>query len=345
MDSITQAVLGGAIAELGFRERLGNKAVIFGACCGLLPDLDIITSWHNTWTYIIHHRGFSHSILVLALLTPLLGWAGYCWGKKNGSYFSWSHLAFWALITHPILDLFTSYGTQIFWPFSDARLAFDAIAIIDFCYTLPLLLAIVIGYVSKLSFRFRKYFATCMFLITTSYLLLGYANNQEAIQLAKQQLESEGNSQQDIKIIRATPTLFNIGVWRIIICDATGRVQVGMVSTFNPQKIKFISIQNTSDDFTQKALENPYGKIFCWFAMDLVTSQTIITEDEKICVYLHDQRYGLVSDPSQNLFSAYFIFNQNKEIESAHFLRQPVAINFSEEWLIIWKILTGNCQE
>ena len=43
MDSLTQMALGGVIAEAGFREKLGGKAVILGCLGGALPDLDILT--------------------------------------------------------------------------------------------------------------------------------------------------------------------------------------------------------------------------------------------------------------------------------------------------------------
>lgn len=343
MDSVTQAILGGAIAELGFRERLGNKAVIFGTVCGLVPDLDIIIHWHSEWAYIIHHRGFSHSFLVLAFLTPILAWFGYLWAQKASAYLSWCHLTFWALFTHPLLDLFTSFGTQIFWPFSNTRFAWDGIAIIDLFYTIPLLLAIIVGCISKFSFRFRRYFAICMFLMTTAYLLLGYANSQEAIQLVRQQLDEQENG--NIKVIRAIPTLSNIHVWRIVIQHNDNSLSVGLISTSSPQEIQLIQVPHTNNALTQQVMYHEYGKIFTWFAMDLVTAEMTTAADGTMQVYLHDQRYASVSHPDQNIFSACFSLDADGKIQSVQFVRRQVPMDLLQEWKATWAVLTGNNQE
>ena len=68
MDSITQILLGTTIAEAGFREKLGGRAVIAGAVLGALPDLDIVTRCAGPWAFVKYHRGPTHSLIVLALV-------------------------------------------------------------------------------------------------------------------------------------------------------------------------------------------------------------------------------------------------------------------------------------
>ncbi len=333
---MTQAILGGAIAELGFREKLGTKAVVFGAICGITPDLDILINFFSSWGYIIYHRSFTHSLFILSILTPIFAWLGYCWGQRQNNYKQWFLLTFLALFTHPLLDIFTSYGTQIFWPFSNSRLYLDAISAIDLFYTVPLLLSIIIGSISYFSFRFRKYFAGFMFLCTIAYLVLGYANCQEACQLVQAE-QSISTSQ---KIIRATPTLFNVWLWHVIVQDEDGNTKVAMVSTLvESPKIEFIPIPNdNSHPLTNEILQNEYGKIFYWFADGLVTFQ-VVQEETGTKVYLYDQRYSLVSDPTQNIFSACAEFDNRKILKSFEIVRLNDEPNIFYELKMMWKLL------
>ena len=93
---------------------------------------------------MVAHRGITHSIFFLPLLAPVLGEIAHRFDKKYNRWL-WTHLAFWALITHPLLDWQTAYGTQLLYPFSSHRFALDAVGIIDLFYTVPLIVAVVWG--------------------------------------------------------------------------------------------------------------------------------------------------------------------------------------------------------
>ena len=75
MDSLTQIVLGGAIGELVAGKRMGNKAVLWGAIAGTIPDLDVFLRvfYHPTEAALVH-RGFSHSLLFALLAAPAIAW-------------------------------------------------------------------------------------------------------------------------------------------------------------------------------------------------------------------------------------------------------------------------------
>lgn len=121
MDPVTQTVLGGSIGAL-FRPKLGRKAIAIGALCGAIPDIDVVAGLAGEWATLVHHRGATHSLLALAAAAPAFGWLGYRWsGRKN--FGTWTYLAFWALITHTLLDSCTSYGTQLLWPLTRHRFA------------------------------------------------------------------------------------------------------------------------------------------------------------------------------------------------------------------------------
>ncbi len=157
MDSLTQIVLGAAVGEAVLGKKIGNKAMLYGAIAGTIPDLDIFASYFtDTVTALEIHRGFSHSIFFSVLFAPIFGWLISKVERRSiASWKDWSLLMFWGLFTHPILDSFTTWGTQLFWPFA-TRLAFRNIFVIDPLYTLPFLLFLILAMRSKRDSKKRR---------------------------------------------------------------------------------------------------------------------------------------------------------------------------------------------
>lgn len=146
MDSLTQIVLGAAVAEVVAGKKIGNKALAWGAIGGTIPDLDVLGAFFmGEVEYVNFHRGYSHSLLFAFIIAPILGWLVSMspWSARQPTSF-WVKLFFWTIFTHPLLDIFTSYGTQIFLPFSDYRVELNTIFIIDPAYTLPMLIALIL---------------------------------------------------------------------------------------------------------------------------------------------------------------------------------------------------------
>ncbi len=137
MDSITQAALGAALGGAVAGKVLGRKALIAGAVLGTLPDLDVVIDYGTAVANFTQHRGFSHSLLVLVPLAVILGWLLHRWQPRL-PYRQWLLLTGLVLVTHPLLDSMTTYGTQLFWPLG-RPVAINSIFIIDPLYTLPLL--------------------------------------------------------------------------------------------------------------------------------------------------------------------------------------------------------------
>ena len=137
MDSITQAALGAALGGAVAGKVLGRKALIAGAVLGTLPDLDVVIDYGTAVANFTQHRGFSHSLLVLVPLAVILGWLLHRWQPRL-PYRQWLLLTGLVLVTHPLLDSLTTYGTQLFCPLG-RPVAINSIFIIDPLYTLPLL--------------------------------------------------------------------------------------------------------------------------------------------------------------------------------------------------------------
>ena len=119
MDSVTQAVLGGAVSYAILGKRLGRRAALYGVVLGTLPDLDVLIDFGGPIENMTHHRGFSHSFLVQAIVAPMLAWIIVRPRLLNdGAFLRWCLAIFLCFMTHSLADLFTVYGTQVLWPLS-----------------------------------------------------------------------------------------------------------------------------------------------------------------------------------------------------------------------------------
>ena len=145
MDSLTQAALGAAVGEAVLGRKLGYRASIIGAIGGTIPDLDILVSpFLSQLNRLSWHRGYSHSLLACLLLSVFLYLMSRRWKWMKGVnkfdiWLAW----FLTLFTHVLLDSLTSYGTQLLLPFSDWRVSWDCINIVDPVYTVPILLGLI----------------------------------------------------------------------------------------------------------------------------------------------------------------------------------------------------------
>ncbi|ARV08828.1 metal-dependent hydrolase [Winogradskyella sp. PC-19] len=218
MDSLTQIVLGAACGEAVLGKKIGNKALLFGAIGGTIPDLDVfIGGWlyDNEIQAMAFHRGFMHSILFSILGTFIFGWLVfklYDKGKRKSTteLRDWQKLFFWSLLTHPILDCFTPYGTQLFYPFSDYRVAFNNIAVADPLYTLPFLLCLIILMFYKRSKPKRKVWLKLGVGISSVYMLFTVVNKFYINSVFEKSLvESNIKFQR----FRTQPTILNNLLW------------------------------------------------------------------------------------------------------------------------------------
>ena len=74
MDSLTQVALGSAVGYAVLGNKVGRKAVLWGAILGTLPDLDVFLPYGGSVEAFTYHRGFSHSFFVHLLISPLIVW-------------------------------------------------------------------------------------------------------------------------------------------------------------------------------------------------------------------------------------------------------------------------------
>lgn len=335
MDSITQGLLGAAVAEAGFGKKLGNRAMLVGALCGVLPDLDIVSGMFGPWASMIHHRGVTHSVFFAAAAAPIIGWLAWRATKRQASHATWSHLAWWSVVTHPILDLFTSYGTQLLAPFSDRRFALDAVPIVDPVYSVPLIVALLVGLVARRKPKVGQIAAASALVFTTGYLLFGWQQSATARQLARAQLASEGFQ---VEHMRAQPVML-VWMWRISARDAEGNLRVGALSTWKPGKIDFRHIERPEDPLVARALSSEKGKVFQWFA-DGMVGVRVERHEGGTSVWLDDQRYGSALEPDRSFWGARAEFDREGALVEVTRERRPMDRFRSElgrTWDLMWQ--------
>lgn len=173
MDSLTQIVLGAAVGEAVAGKKIGGKAALWGAVGGTLPDLDVLLrALYDPLDAALVHRGFSHSLLFALLAGPLLGWCFHKITKQRHTLKMWILLWFLAIVTHPMLDIFTNYGTQFFWPFSP-RITFNTVFVIDPLYTVPFMILLIGALFMKRESKRRRIWNWTGIVYSSTYLLWG----------------------------------------------------------------------------------------------------------------------------------------------------------------------------
>jgi inner membrane protein len=205
--------LGAAVGEAALGRRLGNRAPLWGALFGIAPDLDVvITPFVDPVGFIVQHRGVSHSLLAVAVVSPLLAWVFH---RRRGRsepvpFPRWLCFFVGVFSTHILLDCFTNYGTQIFWPFSDLRVAWNSIFIIDPLYTVPLLACVLICLVLHRQRRARRVLNSVGLVVSTLYLVLAVV-----VKLHMNDVFSEALARRDIEVQRlmTCPTPLNTVLW------------------------------------------------------------------------------------------------------------------------------------
>ena len=234
MDPVTHVALGASLAHVLLGRRIGRAAAAAGALAGLAPDADIfIGSAADPLLAIEHHRGFTHALAFVPAGSALVAavWlAGREWRDRG----RW--LALWAAagvsyLSHVLLDAATSYGTQLFWPFSDQRAGWDWIAIVDPMFTVPLLAGLGIALLRR---RGRP--AAAGLAVAAAYLLLGIVQHERALAAQRGLAAARGHAPARAEVM---PTLGNNLVWRALyVHDGrihSDRIRVGW---FGPASVR-----------------------------------------------------------------------------------------------------------
>ncbi len=333
MDPLTQGAFGAVFAQTQGKPKHLAKAALIGGIAGMAPDLDVLIRSSNDSLFALeYHRQFTHSLLFIPiggficslLLHPLLG-------SRFGVTF-WQTLL-WCIIgfaTHGLLDSCTSYGTQLFWPFSNMRVAWDVIAIIDPLVTIPLLTLIILAARKKA----RRY---VIIAIAWLGLYFGLSTFQHHRVLEEGQRFAEVRGL-NVLNIEAKPSFGNILIWKVVTTTTNAyyvdAIKVGLNNTkyWQGDSVKKLSFQRDLPWLNKNTQQRKDVERFRWF------SKGYIAEDPQNPNRVIDVRYSMLPHQIKPLWGIKLSENANESAFSQYYIERGDGKDAAKQlWQMLWE--------
>ena len=285
MDPITQGTVGAAFAQSTANKNNILRIGVIGFLAGLAPDLDVlIRSSNDPILFLEYHRQFSHSLFFIPFGSLVVALIIFPLVKKSMSLKTVYIASFLGYATHGLIDACTSYGTQLFWPFSNERVTWNNISIVDPLFTIPIL--ILVGTAIKTRKRLFSFFAIGW---ATFYLSLGFVQYERALSAANELAESRGHNAERLTL---KPSFGNLILWKSIYqheqnfyVDAIRTVQSSTVCL--GESIKIFNYQQHLPGLDKESQQAEDVERFRWFSQDYLGF-----DDEKNLVT--DVRYSML---------------------------------------------------
>jgi len=313
MDSLTQIILGAACGEAVLGKKIGNKALLFGAIGGTIPDLDVFVGnlvYGNKIDAMLFHRGFMHSIVFTVLAAFIFGWLVhklYNSGKRlySTTQKDWIRLFFWSLFTHPILDCFTPYGTQLFAPFSSYRVALNNIAVADPAYTLPFLICMIVLMFYRRTSSQRRLWLKMGIGISSIYMIFTLGNKLYIDSVFRKSLK---HSEISVMRFSTQPAIFNNILWYGI-AETEASYFVSDYSLLD-SKSRFLNFTEVPKRRDLKPSEYKDIQGLAWFSNQYYSVHKL-NENE---FQYNDLRYPLldIDNPNSSVFSLLLYKDENR---------------------------------
>jgi inner membrane protein len=337
MDPITQGVLGAALPQATATAHKGAVALagIFGFFAGMAADLDVlIRSSADPLLFLEYHRQFTHSLIFIPLggllsagvLQILIGRFGPRWRLPFSKVFLFCTLGYG---THGLLDFTTSYGTMLFWPFSEARYSASIISVVDPLMTLPILLLVIVA-----ARKQSPVYARCALAWAGFYLTLGFIQHNAARDMAEGIAAGRGHQ---VERLTVKPSFGNILVWKAVY-QTKDRFYVDAVRVgIAPRVYRGVSIArlNAARDF-------PWLKPGSQEYRDLARfdriSQGYLARNPDAPNAVIDVRYSFLPNTIGALWSIQFTPGAGPD---RHVRFQTNRRNTRENMATLWRLITG----
>ena len=332
MDPVSQGLLGAVFAG-SFSKKKDMKFTSFcGAIGGIAPDLDVfIRSGSNPLLAIEYHRHFTHSLVFVpfgSLIVAFFLYLSFLKKKDFKTIFIFTTLGF---LSHGFLDSCTSYGTSLFWPFSESRVSWNIISVIDPIYTFILFVFLILSFILKSSNLIKLGF--CM-----SFLYLGYGlgKHMNVEKLISKLARDRGHK---IERLLLNPTIGNVILWRSVyqyknnyFIDAVYVPFVGKSKLKVGTSVGVINKETVFPEISKDSLQRNDIRKFSYFSQDFVFlhpdfKNTIA--DLRYGTLPHDYRslWGIEVDPNEN--EKHVIFKKLRNFKNEHYKK-------------FWEMLNGN---
>lgn len=308
MDVISQAVLGASLSQSFAKDKSKQfVAFIVGALSGMAPDLDVlIYSTNDPLLFLEYHRQFTHSLFFIPFGALLCALVMYTFVKKKLTFQQVYGFSILGYATHGLLDACTSYGTQLFWPFSDQRISWNIVSIVDPLFTLPVLFGVVFAVYQK-----KRLAAQITFFYAVVFLILGFVQKQRAEDALYTLALQRGH---EVERVRVKPSFANRHVWKLIY-EYDGRYYVDAVRLlwdtriFDGTSVKKLDVERDYSWLSKNMQQAKDIERFRWFSDDFIA---VNSQNSNIIL---DVRYSIVPNEIKLMWG--IELNKNKS-ESEH---------------------------
>jgi len=340
MDSLTQICLGAAVGEVCLGKKVGNHAILWGAILGTLPDLDVIFKpFFDFVGGLVMHRGLSHSILFFIITSPILGYFIQKLYTTKTSVKDWTLFAFWVMLTHAILDAFTSWGTMLFWP-HPIRVAWNNIFVADLMYTIPLLVCLIWLMFYNKNRKKRRTLNFIGLALSSLYMLITIVNKQAANSAFEKSLETENIEYSDYS---SRPTPLNAILWDAVV-ESENEFHLGYYSLLaDDNEINWKSYPKNHE--LMHAAEGQKN----WEKLKHFSNQEYIVEKTNSdTLKVHDLRFGRMQFPGEEGQWVFTFLTAPDENGIYQFTQEPLpsekfnGAQMGEAFRVLWEGIKGN---
>lgn len=403
MDSLTQVTLGAAVGEVILGRKLGNRAMLWGAVAGTIPDLDVMANLvTDDISALAFHRAITHSFTFSLIAAPILGWLLHRMDGHEGPFLSrnrwgdfgkaslalfllvglgslvmpipwpevwkiaaavtlaimgfpllsslrqsingkarppeerpglrlWTWFFFWSIVTHPLLDACTTYGTQLFQPFSSHRAALNNISVVDPIYTIPFLICLIIASRLAKEGKARRVFNWLGIGLSSAYMIFTLYNKVRVDGIFERSLHRENIASQRYM---TSPTIFNNILWQGIAEGDTAYYH-GMYSILDarPEIDTFARIPKNHHWLAPYADERPV-QVLQWFSDGYY--HVLRREDGRL--QINDLRFGSMTgrfDRESDFVFGFILEEKDGKLTASSSRERPpdARDGFRELWL------------
>ncbi len=321
MDPVTQGIVATTAAQTYSKKNNIIIASVIGFLAGLAPDIDIfITSNTDPLLFLEYHRQFTHSLFFIPIGSLICTIIFYYLFTKRFS-FSFKDTYIYSTIgyaTHGIIDSFTTYGTQLLWPFTNERFAWNTVSVIDPLFTLPVIILCVWALI-KNDKKYSFYAITWMLI----YQLVGFVQKDRAEDIIYDYAKLKGHNIQNIE---AKPSFANIVVWKVIYSDDTNfyvnAIKPGLSHKIYPgEKIKKLDAKKDFEWLDADTQQAKDIERFRWFSNNYLG---IAKNDNNI---IYDIRFSSIPNEVEGLWGIQLDKNKGTDEHITYVTNRGKSIN------------------
>ena len=279
MDPLSQGTVGAAFAQSVANKNNIFKIGFIGFLAGLTPDLDVlIQSSTDPILSLEYHRQFTHSLIFIPFGSLIVALLIFPLVKSSMSLKTVYFSSLLGYATHGLLDACTSYGTQLFWPFSNERVSWNNISIVDPLFTIPVLILVVIAIRTK-----KKIFSFFGIGWIIFYLFLGFVQYERALSAAIELANMRGHNAERLTL---KPSFGNLILWKSIYQHKetfyVDAIRIAQSSTWClGESIRAFDYQYHLPDLDEESQQKNDIERFRWFSQDYLgydKEKNIITD-------------------------------------------------------------------